>query len=87
MCLGIPGKITSIEAVDGLDRSGIVAFGSISKRVNLSLVPEALVGNYVIVHVGFAISCMDEEEARRVFDYIEQLDGLAELRQGDALPG
>ncbi|NUQ70176.1 MAG: HypC/HybG/HupF family hydrogenase formation chaperone, partial [Chthonomonadales bacterium] len=71
MCLAVPGKIISIDEPDGptsspLDRNGLVDFGGIAKPVNLAYVPEANIGDYVIVHVGFAISSMDESEAGQV---------------------
>ena len=65
MCLAIPGKITSISGDDPLMRTGKVDFGGILKEVSLAFVPEANVGDYVIVHVGFALSRVDEEEANR----------------------
>jgi hydrogenase expression/formation protein HypC len=79
MCLAVPGKIISIEGTDPLLRSGRVNFGGIVKEVNLGYTPEAEVGDYVIVHVGFAISTVDEEEAQRVFDYLREMDELGEL--------
>ena len=79
MCLAIPGKIESISGYEQLTRSGKVNFGGIFKEVNLAYVPEAQVGDYVIVHVGFAISRLDETEARKVFDYLKQMDDLGEL--------
>ncbi len=78
MCLGIPGKVESIER--GSLSMGKVAFGGIVKEVCLEYVPEAGVGDYVIVHAGFAISRLNEVEARRVFDTLEQLGDLTELR-------
>ena len=78
MCLAIPGKILSIEGED-LARNARVSIGGIVKEVGLAYVPEAQVGDYVIVHVGLAISLLDEEEALRTFDYIKQMDDLAEL--------
>lgn len=78
MCLAIPGKILSIEGAD-LARNARVSFGGIVKEVGLAYVPEARVGDYVIVHVGLAISLLDEEEALRTFDYLKQMDDLAEL--------
>ena len=72
MCLAIPGKILSITADDPLMRRGQVRFGGIAREVNLAFVPEARVGDYVVVHVGFAISKLDEAEAMRVFDYLGQ---------------
>jgi hydrogenase expression/formation protein HypC len=79
MCLAVPGKIESITEVDPIIRSGRVNFGGIVKEVNLSYVPEAKVGDYVIVHVGFALSTVDEQEARQVFEYLRELDELGEL--------
>jgi hydrogenase expression/formation protein HypC len=79
MCLAVPGKIVSIEGSDPMLRSGRVNFGGIVKEVNLGYTPEAEVGDYVIVHVGFAISTVDEEEAQRVFDYLREMDELGEL--------
>lgn len=79
MCLAIPGKIMSIQGVDPLSRTGQVSFGGIIKNVNLAFVPEAGVGDYVMVHVGFAISKVDEQQAQRVFAYLKQLDELHEL--------
>jgi hydrogenase expression/formation protein HypC len=79
VCLAIPGKIVSLSGDEGLMRTGKVNFGGIIKEVSLAYVPEAGVGDYVIVHVGFAISRLDEEEARRVFDYLRQMDELQEL--------
>ncbi len=79
MCLAIPGKIESIQGDDPIMRTGRVNFGGIVKEVNLAYVPEAQVGQYVIVHVGFAISIVDEAEANRVFEYLREMDELAEL--------
>ena len=80
MCLGVPGKIVSMSGNEGLDRVGRVNFGGIIKEVNLAYVPEAGMGDYVIVHVGFAISRLDEQEAERTFEYLRQMDELRELR-------
>jgi hydrogenase expression/formation protein HypC len=66
MCLAVPGKVISIAGEDPLMRSGKVDFGGISKEVSLAYVPEVTEGDYVIVHVGFAISKVDEEEAKQV---------------------
>jgi hydrogenase expression/formation protein HypC len=79
MCLAVPGKITSIHGEDPLLRTGKVNFGGIQKEVSLAYTPEAKVGDYVLVHVGFAISTVDEAEANRVFEYLRQMDELAEL--------
>ena len=79
MCLAIPGKVISVSGDDPLMRSGKVNFGGILKEVNLGCVPEAEVGDYVIVHAGFAISRLDETEAKKVFDYLKQMEDLSEL--------
>ncbi len=79
MCLAVPGKIMSISGDDPLTRTGKVNFGGIVKEVNLAYVPEAAIDDYVIVHVGFAISTVDPIEAQRVFDYLQEMDELGEL--------
>ena len=75
MCLGIPGRITEISG-DELMREGVVDFDGVSREVCLSCVPEADVGDYVIVHVGFAISTIDEEEAHATLDVLRQMGEL-----------
>jgi hydrogenase expression/formation protein HypC len=80
MCLAVPGKIVSIQGDDALTRTGKVNFGGVLKEVSLAYVPEARIGDYVIVHVGFALSIVDEDEAARVFDYLEQMGELGELQ-------
>jgi hydrogenase expression/formation protein HypC len=75
MCLAIPGKILDLEQ-DGESRLARVEFGGITRKVSLDLVPEAGVGDYVIVHVGFAISKLDEEEAHRTLELLEQMSAL-----------
>lgn len=79
MCLGVPGKIISIEDKGPLARSGQVSFGGISREVNLSLVSEAQVGDFVIVHAGFGISQVDENEAREIFEYLKSMGDLEGL--------
>ena len=80
MCLAIPGQVISIEAqLDETFRIGKVSFGGIMKEVNLFMVPEANIGDYVLVHVGVAISIVDEDEARKTFEYIKQIGELNEL--------
>jgi hydrogenase expression/formation protein HypC len=79
MCLAVPGKILDITDDGPMMRMGRVSFGGIVKQVNLAYVPEAGVGDYVIVHVGFAISTLDQQEADRVFEYLRQMDELQEL--------
>jgi hydrogenase expression/formation protein HypC len=82
MCLAIPGKILSLSNEEPLTRTGRVSFGGIVKEVNLAYVPEAVVGDYVVVHVGFAISKVDEQEAQQVFEYLKQMEELVELSDG-----
>jgi hydrogenase expression/formation protein HypC len=79
MCLAVPGKIVSIEDGDPLLRSGRVDFAGVVKQVNLAYVPEARVGDYVLVHVGFALNTIDEREAQQVFEYLRHMGELAEL--------
>jgi len=74
MCLAIPGKVLSVE--EGVGRLARVQFGGITRTASLDLVPEASVGDYVLVHVGFAISKIDEEEARKTMEAQEQLADL-----------
>ena len=80
MCLAIPGQVVSIEQSNGM-RMGRVQFGGIVRQASLEFVPEAQIGDYVLVHVGFALSTVDESEARQVFEYLKQMGGLAELEQ------
>ena len=79
MCLAVPGKIVSIEGDDPVTRMGKVDFGGILKGASLAYVPECQVGDYVIVHVGFAISRVDEAEAAKTFEYLREMEELAEL--------
>lgn len=81
MCLAIPGKITSISGEEPLSRTGRVDFGGVLKEVSLAYVPEARVGDYVIVHVGFALSVVDDEEAQKVFEYLREMEELADLEE------
>jgi len=80
MCLAVPGKVLSIEGED-IARVGRVNFGGIVKEVNLAYVPQAEIGDYVVVHVGFAISVMDEREATQVFEYLKQIGELGEIEE------
>ncbi|MCA1994374.1 MAG: HypC/HybG/HupF family hydrogenase formation chaperone [Coleofasciculus sp. S288] len=73
MCLAVPGKIISISGDDSLMRSGKVSFGGVIKEVSLAYVPEAQVGDYVIVHVGFALSKVDEEAAKQTLADLQQM--------------
>ena len=78
MCLAIPGKILEFHDSNGI-RMGKVDFGGVARGVCLEYLPEAGLGDFVMVHVGFAISKVDEEEAARTFKYLEEMDELAEL--------
>ena len=77
MCLAIPGKVIEISDDAPLMRTGKVSFGGIVKEINLSFVPEACLNDYVIVHVGFAISRLDENEADKVFEALNEMAELA----------
>ncbi|MFD2935152.1 HypC/HybG/HupF family hydrogenase formation chaperone [Spirosoma flavum] len=80
MCLAIPGKIKSIEyQYNGLIRMARVAFGGIIKEASLDMVPHAKEGDYVLVHVGVAISIVDEEEAEKTFAYLREIGDLDDL--------
>jgi len=79
MCLAVPGRVLTKESIGGVE-VGQVQFGGITRQVALGFVPEAEVGDYVMVHVGFAISRVDAREAQRTYDLLEQLGTLeAEL--------
>jgi hydrogenase expression/formation protein HypC len=83
MCLAIPGKVLNIDT-NVQPTMGTVSFGGIQKRVCLEWIPELKVGEYVIVHVGFAISKMNEEEAQETIKLLEEMaDGLDELKVDD----
>lgn len=86
MCLAVPGKIVSVVENESGSRLGKVNFGGIAKEVSLDFVPEAGVGDYVIVHVGFALSKVDEKEAQEVFSYLKQMGELAELEEAKDPP-
>ena len=74
MCLAVPGKVLEIHGDDPLLRSGRVDFGGVVMEINLSCVPEAKVGDYVLAHVGLALNVIDEEEAALVFEALRQLE-------------
>ncbi len=87
MCLAIPGKIISIDnQIDDIFRIAKVSFDGIIKDVNLAMVPEAQVGDYVLVHVGSAISIVDEQEAKETMDILYQMDEITELSYGNTPP-
>ncbi|MBI5241089.1 MAG: HypC/HybG/HupF family hydrogenase formation chaperone [Elusimicrobia bacterium] len=77
MCLGIPGKVLSISADEGGLATGRIDFSGIVKDACLAYVPEAKVGDYVIIHAGFAISILDEAQAQETFKYLDELDRAA----------
>jgi hydrogenase expression/formation protein HypC len=80
MCLAIPGKIKSIEyQYNGLVKMAQVVFGGITKQASLEMLPNAEVGDYVLVHVGVAISKIDEDEAKKTFEYLQEIGELDEL--------
>jgi hydrogenase expression/formation protein HypC len=81
MCLAIPGKLVKTNEAEPLERMGTVDFGGIAREVSLAYVPDAQVGDYVLIHVGFAISKVDEDEALRVFEYLKEIDNLEELKE------
>jgi hydrogenase expression/formation protein HypC len=85
MCLAIPGRILEISDEDIFFRTGRVSFGGIVKQVSLACVPEAGVGDYVLVHAGLALSVVDEVEAEKVFSFLEEM-GEAEGRPPPAAP-
>jgi hydrogenase expression/formation protein HypC len=76
MCLAIPGQVVSIAGDDPMQRVGKVSFGGVVKDVSLACLPEAVVGNYVIVHAGMAISLLDEAEAQETFRYLQEIEAL-----------
>jgi hydrogenase expression/formation protein HypC len=78
MCLAIPGKVVKIYSNEGLQMAR-VRFGGVTREACLDYVPETQLGDYVLVHVGFAISRVDEEEARRTYEALAELDQLGEL--------
>ncbi len=79
MCLGVPGRVTRIESNPMGMTIGRVEFGGVFKDVSLAFVPEVEVGDYVIVHVGFALSKIDEEAASEIYSFLKMNDDLAEL--------
>lgn len=78
MCLAVPGKLLSIEGDDPAFRTGRVDFCGVKKSVNLAFTPNAAPGDYVLVHVGFALTLVDEEEANRTYQYLAQIGALSE---------
>ncbi|HVC10347.1 MAG TPA: HypC/HybG/HupF family hydrogenase formation chaperone [Burkholderiales bacterium] len=86
MCLAVPGRIVSIAEAAPLMRVGKVDFGGVAREVNLAYVPEAVVGDYVLVHVGFALSLIDEAEAQRVFGYLQEIEEIEAVNGAKEAP-
>ena len=77
MCLAVPGKIISVEPMENpLFKIGQVSFDGVCREVSLVAVPEARVGDYVLVHVGMALSVIDEQEAKRTLEYLDEVNKL-----------
>jgi hydrogenase expression/formation protein HypC len=81
MCLAVPGRLVSVMGDDPVMRTGRVDFGGVVKEINLAFVPEARVDDYVLVHVGFALTVIDESEAAQVFEALRE---MGELLEADA---
>jgi hydrogenase expression/formation protein HypC len=84
MCLAVPGQLLDIKGDDPAFRTGRVSFGGAIREVSLAYAPEAKVGDYVLVHVGFALSVIDEVEAERIYAYLAELDELEESTGADS---
>lgn len=78
MCLAIPGRIISISEGNGTGATALVDFGGVEREVSLACLPEAEIGQYVLVHVGIALEIVSDEEAQEVFRYLEKIGELAE---------
>jgi len=83
MCLGVPGKVVEVVDEAGV-LMGRVDFGGVARKVCLAHVPDIKVGEYVLVHVGFALSRLDEAEAQRVFELLAELGQLEDAMSGEA---
>jgi len=83
MCLAVPGQLLEITDNDPVTRRGKVSFGGAVKEVGLACVPEVRPGDFVIVHAGFALSVLDQEEAGQVFEYLREMGDLAEVEEGE----
>jgi hydrogenase expression/formation protein HypC len=81
VCLAIPGEVLSIEGDDPLSLTGKVSFGGVVLETNLAYVPEVQKGDYVIVHAGFAISKLDQEEAGQVFETLRQMEAFSQAKE------
>jgi len=76
MCLAVPGKILEITDGDELLKTAKVSFGGAKKTINISFVPEAKVGDYILAHVGFALNIIDEDEAQKTLDYLKEMGDI-----------
>lgn len=86
MCLAVPGRVVNVIEEEGLNfRRGKVDFGGVLKEVCLAYTPEAVVGDYVLVHVGFALSVVDEAEAQKIFEALREMQQLDELQAPSAI--
>jgi hydrogenase expression/formation protein HypC len=77
MCLGVPGKINEIYEAEGM-KMGKIDFGGVTREICLDFVPEAKIGDYAIIHVGFAISLLSEDEAQKTLDMIREIGHFGE---------
>jgi hydrogenase expression/formation protein HypC len=82
MCLGVPGRVVDVAEEEGV-LMGRVDFGGVARKVCLAHVPDIQVGEYVLVHVGFALSRLDEEEAKRVYELLLEIGQLEDVMSGD----
>ena len=87
MCLAVPGRLLSVAGEDPLARVGRVDFGGIVKEISLAFVPEARVDDYVLVHVGFALTVIDESEAAQVFEHLREMRELLDADAGRSREG
>ena len=87
MCLAVPGLLLDCQGDDPFLRTGRVSFAGIVKQISLACAPEAKVGDYVLVHVGVAISVIDPEEAAKTFEYLRQMGDLEGLDSGGEASG
>jgi len=87
MCLAVPGRLLSVTGEDPLTRVGRVDFGGVVKEINLAFVPEARVDDYVLVHVGFALTVIDESEAAQVFEALREMGELLDAEAARSREG
>jgi hydrogenase expression/formation protein HypC len=87
MCLAIPGQILTVDTLsDPWNRTGRVLFGTIEKTINLAYAPDAAIGDFVLVHVGFALQRIDPEEAARIWEILREMEELHDLENTDNPP-